>query len=346
MNDIQTICMHLQMVPINGLINNKLSKSTSELLSGKNIGTWNLLGNVDKVVIETCHDLDVEIYDKNRLKQARFYYKGISEPLVLDTGPAHPAFPRFPKQLFNNNGKNIIAKENPYFEGDTGQIYKNVLLLYIALESMTGYEDKGLFKTVEFNCETQTIDLKHADTLKTKIKEKLISNIDGVFESDIETRITHFIINFMGGMQNKAKQSFKEILLDGEPAFQNNFEPVMWDNKDLVKYLDELVGELSFDTVSDTCPAYIHQGTRLNRYVKTFLADKLEINMPLTKKIHGLKCATWEDFFKTSDGITLIATYEQAMLKELKKSYMSLGVLLTAFETIKPNKNINSVVEG
>jgi hypothetical protein len=343
MNDIQTICMHLQMVPINGLINNKLSEQSLKLLKGTEGDiTWALLDGVDKVVIETCHDLDVPMYDKNRLKQAKFYFKGIDKPLVLNAAPAHPAFPRFPEQLFSTNDNKLIAKNNPYFQGDTDYVYYRTLILYIALESMTGYENsEKTFKTVELNCSSETIDVKHTDVFKEELKEKLLLTISNVFESNKEAYITHFIINFMEGMQKKIKQSLKEIFHDGKPAVQNHFEPTEWKKEDQVKYLDELLGEISLDRVSENCPAYIHQSTRLNRYIRTILADIMEIKMPLTKKTHGIKCATWEEFYNTTEGILLISSYENALLKELKQSCMTLGVLLMAFHSIKPNKYIN-----
>lgn len=342
MNPIQMICMSLQSAPINGRLDNGPSHALKSLLKegAARPSIWDLLPHrVSCVEINTCHDIDTDTLQKQTFKDARFYFYGVNEPLVLDSMPAHPAFPTFPKQLFEQSNGQLKVKSNPYLTGDDETVFNQTIAMYLVLDSLVGFN--GLekpIKSVLLDNDNQEVKIEHTDELNDKILSDIEESISSNFSSNKEAYITHFIVNFMPDMSQKTEHGFKKIMHDGQPAIQNAFTPVDWSTEDKTKFLSELLHELSMVPMDDNCPAYITHETRMTRYVRTILEDILPITMPLTKDVHGMDCDSFESFYQTTQGLRIIETYRNKLLDALKSTGMNLGVLLNSLNSIRSSK--------
>lgn len=342
LNPIQRICLNLQGMPINGRLDNPPSIMLKEFFGDQADDvpfTGLITDDVTRIVLETCHDVDADFCQKQLLKHAKVYFTGVEDPLTLDLMPAHMAFPTFPKQLFSQANGTLTVIDNPYFKGDLDRVYKLTLLLYLAIERFAGYNGlEKKVKTVDVNLDSNTVSIIRTDALTPELIAQTESAIFDRFRGNKEAYITHFVINFMPDMLKKVKQSFEPVKTDdGREAMQNTFTAVDWSSEELTKDIDDLLGEISFAQVSDTCPAYIRHGERLTRYTRTILADALPFSMPLEADKHGMSCDSWDTFFTSSQGLDIIEMYEKALLNDLKSSGMTLGNLIHAYESIKPS---------
>lgn len=345
MNPIQRICMRLQMCPINGRLDNEPSSDMKSILNPDALGMsiWSIMGpEIEKVFVETMHDVDTDALKKQVLKKAQFHFKGVDAPLVLDTMPAHPAFPRFPQQLFEVEGRELKVKQNPYFKGDIENVFSRTLLLYLALESLAGYNmPKDPIKEVILDNIHQSVSVIHTDKLNPELLKEIEDTLHARFKGNQEAYITHFILNFMPKMLKKTERGFKEIEYEGKKALQNSFGPVSWSEEEKTMSLSKLLHELSMEPTSENCPAYISQGDRLNRYIRTVLQDLIDLPIPLKKEDHGINCDSWDKFYTSTQGIQLIQSYQKSLLKILDDSCFNLGTLIDTYKKLNPAGKAN-----
>lgn len=342
MDSIQTICMCLSMTPMNGRVDNELNPSIAELMSNKSkdVTIWDLADNVERIEIHTHHDEDdMAGYERSLIKEACFYYPGVVDPLVLDLMPGHMAFPRLPTQLFKKTAKgDLIVIENPYIRGDLNDVYKTTTKLYIMLSFLCGYGGKNIrpqvIRKITLKPKDHTVDIDRSPDLSEETFLKLQENLSEKITNDSQGNLDHFLINFMPAMKYKSVHGLKEVPHDGKVAFQNVFTKGDWTSEDRAKPLKDSLGELSFERMSESCPAYISHWDRLERYSLSILPVLLDLNLDTLTKEAGIPDLDSDTFFKTGSGMALVDLHKDLLFNLFNHCAMNLGDLLDAYNML------------
>ncbi|EGR2855525.1 hypothetical protein DMW08_27285 [Vibrio parahaemolyticus] len=339
MHPLQTICFTLSMTPVNGKTDNTFPGSIRELVNQQAMTTpiYNLLYDLEKMVVHTSSDLDVEFYKKQIMTKAELFFDGVTEPLILDLMPAHMAFPRFPDQLFKPNptsGEIELVEGNPYFDTFEDAI-QSVFRYYIAIARMCGHSNLKSTHIIK----TFTVDVKNVATqtvyqknISEDAKNAFILCLDKKFSEPeaMDGLIEHFIINFIGGMTQQNAHAPVKIMHEGKPAVQNAFEARDWSEEDLAKPYYEMLAETSFDDYGD-CPAYMSHYERLSRYHKALFESLNIVNFPMTEQRDGVEISSYREFYLTPFSDVVVSHLGEIIKKEIDKRGLSLGDLIKAY---------------
>jgi hypothetical protein len=341
MNLIQKFCLHMSMDTVNGKVTNPVPDPLLEELTPEaaNATVWQLLADVSKVRLETHYkDTNVEIFQRNRLKNAYLYFHGINKPLVLDLMPSHMCFPRFPQQLFaQTKSGELSVTPNPYYDGALNNVYAATTRLYLGLLKCCGmptdWTENSILESVTIYPATRKVVRKRSP----KLNENLLADMKGLLQKaiieDREAHIELFVRRFIPGMLKKSEQSFVPVMHDGRTALQNTFTPVDWSDNEKAQHIEKHIHLLSFESWPDA-PPFMHHNERLRVYVKKIINDVLQLPIPLTKKNHGLDCKSLEEFFATPSGEMLVTAYTTYFFDMLSENKITFGDLLERCEKL------------
>jgi hypothetical protein len=329
MNPIQAICMTLSMTQLSGSIDGPIHFVEELPPEVESLTFWDLMRSVKTVEIESFAKHDVEPHRRNTFVQAKLFFENISEPLILDTMPAHMVFPRMPEQIFEKVGNGWVVKKNQYIalgHAETCLVIMNYYMALSKLISYSGPEDGKVIEKITLNIKKKTYVVDYMKGLNDEKMSLLKSNIDNYFASG--EYVDHFINNFMGGMLHKSKHEPYMVEKNGQSYMQNNFNRVDWDQDDKKKSLKDVLPMLSFDS-SPGCPAYISHYARLDVYAKDVLATILTVDFPLTKAGHGIDVENFGQLFVSVSGDYLVEYFSSALLEALEKQNLNFGDLLS-----------------
>lgn len=340
MSKLQSICFNISSMPINGKIDNPVNESLQSVMSKQALAmpVFDLLYDVDKMVIHTLANHNVEPFMKQVMEKAEVFLSGVSEPLVLDLQLAHPVFPRFPIQLFSPD-KGVFIKDNPFFK-EQDEALLCVYRYFFAIARLCGYSNISEDKVIE----KLTLDVKNRATLisykrelsldaQATLKHKVNACLSVMAGED--SIVPHFIQNFMPGMEYQNKRSLTPVTHEGREMFRNTFTPTEWTDEDKQKQFTDLLPELSFDEVGDGCPAYVNHRVRFNRYCKSLLEQFDILSFPLRAAEYGADLDTLSDFYNTASGMMLVDYIGQLVASEIDKKELTLGRLIDAHRANK-----------
>jgi hypothetical protein len=347
MNPIQKICMSISGGPINGLIDNELCPSISELfnIQDKDICVWDLTGSADRIEVHTHHDTNsMQGFERSAMKEAWLFYPNIVEPLVLDLMPAHMAFPRLPIQLFKTEESGeITVKENPYFSGNIDDIFLKATKLYLMLSFFSGFGSEKIrpkvIRKITLHPKDQTIEVDHTPDLSEVTFLGIQENLSYKISNSRQESLDHFLINFMPAMQFKSVHEHKVVIHEGQKCLQNVFEKGDWTALDRAKPLEESLCELSFEPISESCPAYISHSDRFERYSLSLLPHILNLDLVELTKQEEIPTLDWDSFLKSGSGMALVSLHRELLLNLFSHGAMNLGELLDAYTEVNSASN-------
>lgn len=346
MEFLRCIGLYLTETPVNGLPFNQLPgyiSSFLELVPGENLEVKELIGrHCHKVELETFHAEKVTGDDKQLIKEARFYFHNVDEPLVLQPTTCSPRNLHKIEQLFRRDDETneLSVVDNPYFpDATTDEVVERLIQFYLALLLFTGDTSERNIKVVSFDVETGKFQSTYGGHLHEKYINLIEKTIDEKVTADRDAFIDTFIQAFAPGMASKVvKRLFSTpTTSNGAVVTSSEHTLIPWDDEALSKPFIASLDEMSPASVKGPNPRKVSHRTRIEFFIENFLSENFPIQPPFTKAEHGLDADTWDAFFATGESFAYKRRYTDFILSEIEKREWTLGDVLGM---IKQNSDV------
>lgn len=323
MHTLYCLGKYFATTPINGLpFNSPKFLPEDELIKSK----------VDKlrmervIVSKLCHRIEIETFhaekvtrkDKQLMKEARFYFHDIEEPLCLKPmSLKNKLF--YPEQLFSVDKAtgDVKTKKNDYFPNMTmSETLESITLLYTRLLSFIGESSDVNIKVFSYDERTGYFKSEYGSHLHEKYINLIEKSVDEKVTSHRGEFVDSFLKCFMPGMASKSVIELSQNMeLTSTP----------WAESDLEKPLLDMLNCVSMEKRDVPFKKYLSHDERFELYIEGYLTEHFPIQPPFSKEEHGLNADTWDAFFATGESFAYKSRYGSFLKEEIAKRKITLG---------------------
>jgi|TARA_B110000196_G_C21147308_1_gene667371 hypothetical protein len=271
-----------------------------------------------RVEVETFHAEKVSRQDKQLIKEARFYFHKVDEPLRLKPMALKDRH-LYPEQLFSTDkaSGDVKMKGNIYFPDMTmRETLERITLFYAHLLSFVGESSEVNIKVFSYDENTGDFDTEYGLHLHEKYINLIEQSVDKKVTACRDEFVNSFLKGFMPGMASK---SVTEL----SPRMDLTSAP--WDENELKNPLLDMLKCVSMEKRTVPFKKYLSHDERFELHIEKYLIEHFPIQPPFSKEEHGLDADTWDAFFSTGESFAYKSRYTSFLKEEIDKRKITLG---------------------